>query len=290
MSPIVDKDPTPTIHTQPSNTAETKSSRERDTESPDYRALRRSQEEYDRAIMAGKAPMRFSDSVRFSLEYELEAVGAGGVEAVELYGSNDGGRSWDRWGDDPDLKSPFDIETKGEGVFAFKIVVVSRNGLASPRPLPQDSPDIVIIVDKSEPDVRINAARYGEGNRAGNLVIRYSVEDHNLVQRPVSLAFSDNLKGPWTTIAAGLQNDGEYIWPGDPELPRELYLRIDAKDRAGNIGSYVLDKPIDARGLAPRARIRGFRSLGENGYTSPRDQTASRPEDQRSPAPKATFK
>ena len=45
----------------------------------------------------------------------------------------------------------------------------------------------------------------------------------------------------------------------DPMLPRQIYLRVDATDEAGNIGTHILNQPIDTQGLAPRARILGFR-------------------------------
>ena len=224
-----------------------------------------------------RAPVRHSDSERFSLDYELQAVGNLGVDAIELYGSVDDGKTWDLWGTDPDRVSPFDIETKEEGVFSFRIVVVGRNGLASPRPQPGETPDIVVVVDKVKPKVRITAAQYGEGNRIGALVIRYECIDPNLEPRPISLSFSDSTNGPWTTIAAGLRNDGEYVWPADPKLPRQIYLRIDAKDGAGNVGTYILDKPIDVQGLAPRARIRGFQSLSGKEAFPVDEQTAERP-------------
>ncbi|MCA9138003.1 MAG: hypothetical protein KDB00_14625 [Planctomycetales bacterium] len=221
---------------------------------------REQQDQFDRAQLARNVPFRFSDSNRFSLDYELEAVGASGVEAVELYGSIDAGRTWKRWGADPDRTSPFDIETKGEGVFAFRIVVLGNNGLKSPRPLPGDTPDIAVIVDQTMPKIKITSARYGEGDRTGSLVIRYECSDENLTNRPVAIAFSDSLDGPWTTIAAGLRNDGLYVWPADPKLPPAIYLRVDATDQAGNKGSFLLDQPIATGGLAPRARILGFRS------------------------------
>jgi len=227
------------------------------------------------------APRRYSDSFRFSLDYELEAVGSLGVEAIELYGTVDSGKTWQLWGRDPDRSSPFDIETKEEGVFGFRIVVVGQNGLASPRPLSGESPDIAVVVDTTAPTVRITGAQYGEGDRIGALVIRYECEDRNLKQRPVALSFSDSVEGPWTTIAAGLRNDGDYVWPADPKLPRKLHLRIDVTDAAGNVGTYVLQEPIDAQGLAPRARIRGFQSLS-GGLETPAsdqagdDQTAKR--------------
>lgn len=226
---------------------------------------------------AGRAPIRFSDSLRFSLDFEVEAIGSAGVEAIELYGSVDGGKNWKFWGKDPDRISPFDIETKEQGAFGFRIVVLGKNGLASPRPLPGETPDIIVIVDQAKPAVRISGAQYGEGDRVGSLVIQYECSDANLKQRPIALSFSDSMNGPWTTIAAGLRNEGSYVWPADPGLPRKMYLRIDATDRSGNVGSYLLDRPIDVQGLAPRARIRGFQSLTGNEPESAGQQTAVRP-------------
>ncbi len=224
-----------------------------------------------------RTPLRFSDSPRFSLEYELEAVGSVGVEAVELWGSLDGGQSWKRWGADPDKQSPFDIETTGEGVYAYRIVVLSASGLASPRPLPGEPADIAVVVDSTKPEVKISSAKYGDGDQIGSLVIGYSCSDKQLLPRPVALAFSETLDGPWTTIASGLRNDGSHVWPADPQLPRQFYLRIDATDKAGNVGTYVLDSPIDAQGLAPRARIRGLQSLSGTTPAAPGDQTATLP-------------
>jgi hypothetical protein len=231
----------------------------------------------DAAIALRRAPHRYSNSERFSLEYELEAVGSRGVDVVELYGSVNGGKSWGLWGKDSDRKSPFDIETQEEGIFGFRIVVVGHSGLASPRPQTGDLPDIVIVVDKQSPQARITGAQYGEDDRIGALVIQYECADSYLTQRPITLSFSDRARGPWTTIAAGLRNDGVYIWPADPKLPRQIFLRIDATDQAGNVGTDILDQPIDVQGLAPRARIRGFQPLSSTQPPQMGEQTAMRP-------------
>ena len=252
---------------------------ERDSQRPKepYASKRLSPTEFDSQAWDGRVPTRYSDSLRFSLDYELEAVGANGAKSIELWASTDGGKSWNRWEAIPDLVSPFDIETKEEGVFGFRIVVLGQNGLTTPRPLSGETPDIVIVVDRTKPDVRITGAQYGEGDRAGSLVIRYACTDRNLMQRPIALSFSDTPEGPWTTIAAGLQNHGDYVWPADPQLPRKLYLRIDGTDRAGNVGSHVLDRAIDAQGLAPRARIRGFQTLSGTSPVDSNHQTAELP-------------
>ncbi len=269
----------PPVNSAPAQTspATTNSAPSATPETDRYSARRALESRIDAATFGGRIPTRFSDSNRFSLEYELEAVGMVGVESVELYGSTDGGKSWKFWGQDPDKASPFDIETKEEGVFGFRIVVVSSNGLASPRPQASESPDIVVVVDQSKPEVRITGAQYGEADRTGSLVIRYECDDANLATRPITLSFSNEVDGPWTTIAAGLRNDGDYVWPADPQLPRELYLRIDATDNAGNMGSYILDQPIDTQGLAPRARIRGFQPISGFPMPTKNEQTAARP-------------
>ncbi len=216
--------------------------------------------------LSQRAVVRYSLSHQFSLDYEIEAIGGRGVDGIELYGTTDGGQTWKKWGDDPDNLSPFDIETgtestSGEGIFGFQIVVVASNGLSSPRPLPGDAPDIVVVVDETLPEVGLTGAKYGVGDQAGSLIIAYTCEDQYLTSRPITLSFSDSVSGPWTTIAAGLRDTGSYVWPADPQLPRQIYLRIDAIDQADNVGSYVLEDPIDTQGLAPRARIRAFRSI-----------------------------
>jgi hypothetical protein len=234
------------------------------------------------------APIQHSGSRKFSLDYEVESAGRAGVEEVELWGSSDRGQSWKRWGADPDRQTPFDIETNNDGVYGFCIVVVAKNGLATARPISQSPPDIFVVVDTLKPVVRITGATYGEGDQTGSLLIRYQCEDENISARPISLAFSNSPQGPWTTIAAGLENRGGYVWPADPQLPRQIFLRIDATDLSGNTGSYVLDTPIDIQGLAPRARIRGFNPITGSGSASgSMPQTATVPV---SEMPSAKFK
>ncbi len=60
---------------------------------------------------------------------------------------------------------------------------------------------------------------------------------------------------------SGLRNTGIYLWKADPSLPQQVYLRIQAVDRAGNVQEHRLDLPINLRGLTPRGRIQGFRPI-----------------------------
>lgn len=197
----------------------------------------------------------------FSLDYSVDALGGSSLADVELWGTEDGGRTWQQWGSDPDRQSPFDVQVGNDGMFGFRMVIVGANGLVSNRPKDGDSADVWINVDTSVPSAKITRAVYGEGPEDGMLVIDYKCQDGHLVDRPIALSFSETIDGPWNTIATGLKNTGIYLWKANPNLPEHIYIRIEAVDKAGNIGAHRLDLPIDTKGLAPRGRIQGFRPI-----------------------------
>lgn len=197
----------------------------------------------------------------FSLDYSVEALGGSALADVELWGTEDGGRNWQKWGSDPDRVSPFDVQVGNDGLFGFRMVIVGTNGVVSNRPREGDSADVWINVDTTLPAVKITRAVYGQGPEDGLLVIDYTCDDGHLVDRPITLAFSERAEGPWTQIVSGLANTGIYLWKADPSLPEKIYLKLEAVDKAGNVGTHRLDLPIDVRGLAPRGIIQGFRAI-----------------------------
>lgn len=209
------------------------------------------------AIPAGDRP-RLTNTRRFTLDYDVEAVGPEGVADVELWGTNDAGKTWIKWGTDPDRISPMDVEVSNETVYGFRVVVVGKNGLEGNRPAAGDDADIWVGIDVTAPTARITAAAYGQGEHAGELDIRWEAADANLSPRPVTLLYSDRPDGKYTTIAAGLPNKGQYYWQFDPRSPRKLYLRLEVRDDAGNIATDQLAEPINIEGLTPKARIKSF--------------------------------
>ncbi len=202
-----------------------------------------------------------SRSRSFSLDYSVDSLRGLPIADIELWGTDDRGNTWQKWGSDPDRESPFDVQVGDDGLYGFRMVIIGQNGMISNRPADGDPADMWINVDTKFPSVKITRALYGEGPDAGMLVIDYSCDDENMHERPISLAYSERPAGPWSTIATGLKNTGIYLWKADPNLPQHVYLRIQAVDRAGNVQEHRLELPINLRGLTPRGRIQGFRPI-----------------------------
>jgi hypothetical protein len=212
---------------------------------------------------SGQRP-RLTNSRRFSLDYDVQTVGPEGLEAVELWGTTDGGRAWTKWGVDPDKASPFDVEVNHEAIYGFRIVIVGKNGLATSTPQPGDSADIWVGIDLTRPQARLTGASYGQGDAAGKLDIRWEASDSNLGSRPITLSIGDRPDGAFTPIAAGLPNTGQYYWEYDPRSPRQIFLRLEVRDEAANIAIDQLTEPIKVEGLEPKGQIRGFNPGPEN--------------------------
>jgi hypothetical protein len=214
---------------------------------------------------------RLTNTRRFSLDYDIQSVGPEGVSAVELWGTNDGGRSWSKWGTDPDHTSPFDVEVNHEAAYGFRIVVVGKNGLATSTPQAGDAADIWVGVDLTRPQAKLTGAAYGQGEAAGKLDITWQADDPNLGSRPVTLSIGDRPDGRFTPIATAIPNTGHFLWEYDPRSPRRIYLRLEVRDDAGNIGIDQLTEPIKVEGLEPKAQIRGITPVpaGRGAFRTP---------------------
>jgi len=212
----------------------------------------------NRLDTAGIKPM-YSSSKAFDLDYAIVNDPGAPISTVELWGTLDQGKTWERWGTDSDRESPFEIEVETEGLFGFRMVIVGSNGLASRRPLPGDAADAWIHVDTLMPRVRILSALAGKGPEAGSLIIEYQAIDEHFIDRPIGLCYSESPQGPWIPITQGAKNQGRFVWAGDTHLPEKVYLKLQGTDAAGNVGEHVLDLPVDVQSAAPRGKIQGFR-------------------------------
>jgi hypothetical protein len=197
----------------------------------------------------------------FAMEYALEEVGRWGVSTVELWGTRDGGQTWRRYATDDDNRSPVQVTVDGEGVYGFRIVVQSAAGAATFPPQSGDRPELWVAVDLQRPTVELTAIEPGSGNQVDYLILRWRAEDDNLEPRPISLFYSTRPAGPWSAVATNLENSGEYAWRLERQVPARFYLRLEARDTAGNLAAYQTAEPVLLERPQPTGRLQGIRPI-----------------------------
>lgn len=207
-------------------------------------------------------PTRLVNSTEFEFDYELEETGRWGVAKVELWGTDNGGRSWRRFAVDSDRQSPIHVTTPGEGEYGFRLLVESVGGLQAPTPRPGDKPEAIVGVDLQKPTAALRGARQGDGYFADQLIIEWRADDAHLADRPIDLFYSNRETGPWIPIATNLPNSGRHSWRLQRHLPRRMHVRLEARDNAGNTTATTTPEPLEIEVPIASGSLQGVRPAG----------------------------
>jgi hypothetical protein len=191
----------------------------------------------------------------FKIGYQVDDVGPSGVAAVNLYITENGGKKWYHYGGDADLQSPFDVVVPADGEYGFAIRVQSGKGVSTDPPQPGDVPEMQIVVDQAPPVAQVMPLRQGQGSAHNQVLIEWSVSDSQLAEQPVSLSYADNARGPWIPITDWTANTGRYIWTIKEPVRQQVFVKLEARDAAGNISEALADQPIVVDLSRPTARI-----------------------------------
>lgn len=198
---------------------------------------------------------RIVSSRRFQVGYAVDDVGPSGIGSVELFITQDQGRKWYRYGDDPDRRSPFDVEVPQDGEYGFAIRVRSGVGLTNDPPLPGEPPSIVVAVDQTPPTVELLSAHQGQGPNSNRVQLRWRIADEHIANKPVSVYYAPSKSGPWETVTGWTDDKGGFEWTVNPGAPAQFYVRVVARDVAGNTGKAESTQPILVDLARPTARI-----------------------------------
>ncbi|MEI6638010.1 MAG: hypothetical protein WCO99_15705, partial [Planctomycetota bacterium] len=207
-------------------------------------------------------PLQLTNSRRFVWDYEIPPVrAAAGRLRAELWTTQDGGVTWQRTAVDNDGRSPIDVNLPATGLYGVRLELVADAGDESGGPRSGATPDTWVGVDEEAPQIDLVAIVRDETTSSGGLVIRYVVHDPLITPRSVRLLYSPNADGPWATIADGLENQGEHRWAPDRSVPAQVFVRAEAADAAGNVGSAT--SPDEISTTAPRfgGKLGGLRPL-----------------------------
>lgn len=210
-----------------------------------------------------RSPLLRVNSHSFRLSYEIEDVGTSGVESVDIYITENGGRKWYHYQQDPDQQSPVEITVPADGEYGFAVRVRNGVGLVADPPQshnpnrerPFDVPEIRVIVDRTPPVAELLPLQQQVTAAGSQVLISWKVSDDSLASRPVSLSIGNSSTGPWESITGWIENSGMYAWPIKNPAPERLYVRLVARDQAGNTTEVVSSRPATIDLSRPRARF-----------------------------------
>jgi hypothetical protein len=220
--------------------------------------------------VAAAVKRQFTNSQRVNLKYGLQDVGKSGVSVVEVWNTTDG-RAWQLlkpWKDIPkELDKPLAIPLTfdHEGVFGFTLVPRSGVGRGPPGPQAGDDAQIWIEYDATPPVVRLSSVEVGRGEDDGKLLISWTATDKNMdrTDRCVTLSYAEDPKGTWTPFAKELPNDGFYSWKMESTVPFQFYVRVEARDKAGNVGKADTVDRVKVDLNQPKANISGIEARAD---------------------------
>ncbi len=188
------------------------------------------------------SPAEIINSTRLVLNYNVQEAN-GGVGRVEVWVTRDNAQTWQRLAEDPDKESPAAVEVTGEGVYGLTLVATNSRGFGGEPPAPGSTPDRVVEVDLTAPQVEVVSVSPIKGAQAGTMMIMWKATDKNMAENPIDLYYTTKANGPWVAIAKGLINNGQYRWFVPREVGPEVYVRIVARDSANNTTTTQSSQP-----------------------------------------------
>lgn len=172
------------------------------------------------------------------------------LESVTLWYTKDLGQTWERYGEDDDLRSPIIFEATDEGLYGFYPVVRNAAGASSPDPVAGTKPLQQVLVDLRRPLVQAHSAVVKEAGGKRVVQIRWTAYDAHFGPRPITLEYRPMLEVWWRTIARAVANEERYEWEVPQKVVGEVAIRLTARDAAGNVATATFSPveilPIEA--------------------------------------------
>jgi hypothetical protein len=184
-------------------------------------------------------------SKTFQLDYQLDdqTIGPSQVASVDIWKLHKG-TGWVKCTESGSPRGPATVTVNDTGRWGFRLIPRSGVGLAERDPRPGDTPDIWVEVDDKAPQVRITNVTVTQEQDGGYLTVYWKAEDTYLRHNPITIYMATNPQAnDWKPIANGssLPNSGSWRCSIDElKLDRMLYqfyLKVEALDEAGNVGS-----------------------------------------------------
>lgn len=183
------------------------------------------------------------------------------VASRELWYRNHDGKAWATWqkhGQAFGKEAPI-VWTPPEGHWQVYVRKILTSGLSAPEPTSDIKlpPQSQFIIDRTPPTVGIGYPPAKTKLRGGGTyTVRWEANDPHLKATPITIRFSRDGKSAGDVVTSAIGNTGSYEWTVPRDMTTAGVLRIEALDKAGNLGSAeAANLLVDS--VKPKGRVVG---------------------------------
>jgi hypothetical protein len=210
---------------------------------------------------SGPTPVRHVKSREFKLRCKIANVGESGVEGIDVYVLRD--NVWQKFSAEPGAykieggRAVCAVKVQNPGRWGFTLIPRNGAGQSNPPLGPGDSPQVWVEVNETKPVVAIPNVVVGrEPQGPGRLTVYWTASGVHLRPKPIALSYSESATGPWIPLVRHIDNTGTYTLDASrlsTPLPWRFFLKIEATDEAGNVGSAVTKDTVKIDPKVPQA-------------------------------------
>jgi hypothetical protein len=175
----------------------------------------------------GVLPSRFRTfRIPFTVDPKLTKI-----RQVQLYVSTDQGQTWQPSATAPPDQRYFLFAAERDGLFFFAVQYLDLDNRVSPPTMQGAQPNLKVLIDTAPPTVQVQALP-PRGNEVG---VSWVIRDENLDYGSDALRLEYRQAGAlaWLPLVPPAGANQLY-W--NPQTPAAIEVRLQAKDRAGNVG------------------------------------------------------
>jgi len=184
---------------------------------------------------------------RFEIPFEIETDPGQRPEGFAvLFGSQDGGRNWEKLNAVPAASGSFTFSAPRDGRYSFAIRTTDAQGNLQDS-IQGSAPELDVVVDTVAPNIRLDLLDAGNGQ----VLINWTTQDATIVPQTLMIEFADGTEGRWKSVPLAAAASGQ----ASVQAPAGsvVSVRCAVQDAAGNQGESSAQLVL--RATAPKANV-----------------------------------
>ena len=198
---------------------------------------------------------------RFEIPFEIEADSGSRPEGFAvLFGSQDGGRTWEKLNTVPAANGSFTFSAPRDGRYAFAIRTTDAQGNLQ-QAIQGSDPELEVIVDTVAPEIRLDLLDAGNGQ----VLINWITQDASVVAPTLAMEFADGTDGRWKPVRLTPASSGQVT----VQAPAGALVTVRAavQDTAGNRGES--SSQLVLRSAGPATNVVPGSAFTQSGTAAP---------------------